>query len=64
MLADLFGLSSKSQVSYILKAWIPFLSLELGLLLVWPSHEEVFAKLPQSFKGDNDGKNSRVQSIV
>lgn len=60
MLADIFGLASKSQVSYILTTWIPFLSLELAPLLGWPSKAEVQANHPSSFKDDRDCSKCRI----
>ena len=41
VLADMFGLSSSSQVSYILNAWIPFIAHHLSDLLKRPSKEAV-----------------------
>jgi len=64
MLADFFGLSSESQVSYILRTWIPY--LELGPLLVRGTHEEVQAHtytctcMPVLFKSDAVNKSCRV----
>ena len=54
MLADMFGLSSKSQVSSILTTWIPFLSFELEPLLRWPSRTSVASNHPPSFKHDHE----------
>ena len=60
VLADMFGLSSSSQVSYILNAWIPFLAHHLGDLLKWPSKEAVRANLPESFREDPECAHVRV----
>ena len=60
MLADLFGLSNKSQVSYILQTWIPFLAVTLRPLLVWPDRRIVFRKHPETFRSDPDCRNCRI----
>ena len=52
ILADMFGLSGTSQVSYIINAWLPFCVEHLGGLLKWPSSEEVDRCLPESFRKD------------
>ena len=60
MLADLFGLSNKSQVSYILQIWIPFLAVTLRPLPVWPDRRIVFRKHPETFRSDPDCRNCRI----
>ena len=60
MLADLFGLSNNSQVSYILQTWIPFLAVTLRPLLVWPDRRIVFRKHPKTFRSDPDCRNCRI----
>lgn len=60
MLADMFGLSSKSQVSYILTSWIPFLCLELGPFLCWPTRADVLRNHPPSFKDDAECCKCRI----
>ena len=60
VMADLFGLSSHSQVSYLVNAWVPFLASELDGLLKWPSKEEVKANLPDSFRNDPETEGVRV----
>ena len=60
ILADMFGLSGHSQVSYLINAWVPFLATELDGLLKWPTKEEVKANLPDSFKDDAECQHVRV----
>ena len=63
VIANLFGLSSHSQVSYLVNpwvAWVPFLASELDSLLKWPSKEEVGANLPDSFRNDPQTEDVRV----
>lgn len=60
VLADMFRLSSASQVSYLINTWVPFLATELGGLLKWPSREEVRANLPIAFQDDLECRSVRV----
>lgn len=60
LLALMFGLSSKSQVSAIFTTWVPHLARELERLLTWPSAAEVRENLPESFKTHDTYKKCRI----
>ena len=46
----MFGLSSVSQVSAILKTWINFLAAEWTKFIVWPCKEEIKMYQPEVFR--------------